>query len=249
MTFYKYSLSLCSLLLLGACSYAVESSNQNITFMTPDAQNAKCYVYIDKLKYQVYPPQTVNIKKSSNDMRVECNAPGNRHIEMDVPAEFSKRAIWGGPAGVAWDYASQSLFYYPSVIAIDFSQEKIKANKLPQHNNSDIKQPEEYDLEEFKPSQPLLNSDKNIVKQPILRRGEEYPDEYIGDAIEAEGNAQNQGEKGDLQSVIHELTGTEEASNVEAPDPAKSPVATDMEVPSTPQGEAVSAPVPIYPGQ
>ncbi len=197
MPFPKYLLSLSSILILGSCGYALESSNQDITFLTPDAQNAKCYIYVDGLKYQVFPPYTVNIKKSPKDMEITCNAPGNRKIEMSVPAQISEQAMWGGPAGMAWDYASSSLFYYPSVIAIDFSHEIIKPNKLPQHNNSDIRQPETYDLEEFRPSQPRLNSDKHKVILPIILRGEgdDFVEQESGD------------EKSDLQSVISDLTG------------------------------------------
>ncbi len=199
MSFCKYLLSLSSLLVLGSCGYAVESSNQNITFLTPDAQNAKCDVYVDKIKYQIYPPYTVNIKKSPKDMEITCNAPGNRKIEMSVPSQMSKRAMWGGPAGMAWDYASSSLYYYPSIIAIDFSNEVVKPNKLPHHNNSDIRQPETYDLEEFSASQPRLNSDKYKIELPVLLRGEEIIEEDMPPASD---------EKSDLKSVINDLTKT-----------------------------------------
>ncbi len=219
MAIHKISLPLCSLLILGACGYTTESSNQDIMFTTPNAQDARCHVYVDKLKYQVLPPQAINIKKSPNDMKITCDAPGNRHAKTQVSANLSKRAVWGGPAGVAWDYASQSLFYYPSVIAIDFSQEELRPNKLPQYNNSDIKQPEEYNLEEFRPSEPKLNSDRNKVEPIILRRGEGYPTEYIGDDMDTSVK----GGKGDLESVIQGLTNSQEP--------------------------AISSPLPIYPGE
>ncbi len=193
---------LSAVLTLGACAYSVESSSQDITFLTPNAQNAKCYVYVNKLKYQVFPPETLNIKKSSKDMEISCYAPGNREIKMIVPAKMSKRAIWGGPAGMAWDYASQSLYYYPSVIAIDFSHEELKPNALPSYNNSDIKQPEEYDLEEFRPSQPRMNYDKHKIDIPILRRGESIESVY---SEEVEEN-QSSGGKSDLQSVLDNIT-------------------------------------------
>ena len=229
MAYRKYLLSFSSILLLGSCAYAVESSNQDITFLTPNAENAKCFVYIDKLKYQVYPPYTLNIKKSSKDMEIVCNAPGNRKIEMSVPAQMSKRAIWGSPAGMAWDYASSSLYYYPSVIAIDFSDEELKPNPLPSHNNRDIRQPETYDLEEFGASQPRLNSDKNKIEMPIIRRGEEIPKEYMGE--HNSGDIPVSDEKSDLQSVLDGLTET--------------PPAQDSDT----QDEAVSEPIQIYPGQ
>ncbi len=227
-----------SLLILGGCAYAVESSNQDITFMTPGAENAKCYVMVDKLKYQVYPPQTINIKKHDGDMLITCHAPGNRTVEMVVEPEFSKRAIWGTPAGMAWDYASQSLFYYPSVIAVDFSQEMLKANKLPAHNNSDIRQPESYDLEEFLPADPKLNSDKDKIKTPLMHRDDPMSDttaEQIN--IEDRGYNENIGGKGDLQSVLHELT-----NNAPKEEPA-----AQVELPA--RQDAISEPVSIYPGQ
>ena len=190
---------LAAFVLLTGCSYSVESTNQDIMFVTPEAQDARCYVTVDKRKYQVYPPQKINVKKSPKDMIVACNAPGNRHVDMEVPATFSKRALWGGPPGVAWDYASQSLYYYPDVIAIDFSGQELVPNKPPQHNNSDIMQPEEYDLEEFLPAEPLLNSDKGRVEGPIKLRVS--PDAVMVHEHIPSEPAKAQG-KGDLQSVL-----------------------------------------------
>ena len=228
-----------SVIVLGGCAYSTESSNQDITFMTPGAMDARCYVFVDKLKYEVWPPQTVNIKKSEKDMRIECQAPGNRNVEMIVPATMSTRAIWGGPAGMAWDYASKSLFYYPSVIAIDISQEALLPNPLPAHNNPDIKQPEKYDLEEIDTAKPRLNSDKNEVQLPLLKRGEEYPpsvDANVGEAskpaidgliegLTGEGASTEPMGKGDLQTQVQEVPADDISS------------------------EASSEPLQIYPGQ
>ncbi len=244
MTFCKQTfsfLSLFSVLAVAGCGYVSESSNQNITFLTPDAQDAKCFASVDGIKYQVFPPQTLNIKKSEKDMHITCHAPGNRTIEMDVPADLTTRAIWGGPVGMAWDYASDSLYHYPSVIAIDFSQTELKPNKFPQHNNSDIKQPESYDLEEFKSSQPRLNSDKFKIEQPILHRGEEIPEEYIGEVMDEDMSDEMsasdvmsvESETGNLQSVLDGL------ADSDASDAAEDAVSD----------EAVSEPVSIYPGQ
>lgn len=223
---------------LGACAYALESSNQDISFITPGAEDARCYVYVQDVKYKVFPPQTVNIKKSDQDMIIRCNAPGNRMREMAVPAEISSRAVWGTPVGAAWDYASQSMFYYPSVIAIDFSQEKLIPNKLPKHNNKDIKQPEEYDLEEFLPSSPRLNSDKHELKTPLLRKGDAYSDQ----AFDEMGSGQDAGSKGDLNSVIEGLTAEGEGEVGGAIPVSEGTVNTGSEGLS---GEPVS----LYPGQ
>ncbi|MGH1404441.1 MAG: hypothetical protein ACRBDL_09370 [Alphaproteobacteria bacterium] len=241
-----------ALIALGGCSYAVESSHQDITFLTPGAMNAKCYVMVHKLKYQVYPPQMINVKKSPKDMEITCHAPGNRVVKMTVPAELSERAIWGGPVGVAWDYASQSLHYYPSVIAIDFSQEFPTPNPPPHHNNNDIVQPENYDLEEFSPSAPRLNSDKDAVEVPLLKRGEEYPVEVAEDvqndvSVAVEVSPQNA--DGVVSETIDEVIQgvTDDVAQEVAPPSPKAD--GDVGVPSVAPEEALSEPVQIYPGQ
>ncbi len=223
-------------LMLSACGYAVEKSHQDITFLSPEAEDSKCYVYIDKLKYQVFPPQTINIKKSEKDMEISCIAPGNRSVDMVVPAEFTTRAVWGTPAGMAWDYASQSLYHYPSVIAIDFTGQEITPNALPAHNNSDIRQPESYDLEEILATEPRLNEDKYNVETPLMPRGSEV-DEYV----EEDPNAMvapTVEEKGDLQSVLDNLSAVPESDEVVVSEPV------DM---GGEQGD--SEPVQLYPGQ
>ena len=193
------------LLFSGACGYAVESTYQNVTFVTPGTQDARCFAYVNKRKYQAYPPQTLNIKKSHKDMKVDCHAPGNRKIALTVPSKVVRRSFIAGPAGVAWDYVSDSLYYYPSVIAIDFSQTTLQPNSPPKYNNSDIAQPESYDLEEIQPSQPLLNADKHKIKAPILRRGGDYPADYIGEDMGDTGYiSPEEDEKANIRPVTEE---------------------------------------------
>lgn len=215
MRCFKFCLVLSSVSVLGACGYAVESSNQDISFITPGAEDARCYVNVNDVKYQVYPPQTINVKKSDKDMIITCDAPGNRSREMTVPAEMTNRAIWGTPVGMAWDYASQSLHYYPSVIAVDFSNEEVVPNKPPKHNNSDIKQPEEYDLEEFLPADPRLNSDRNKAETPLVRKDDPNSDQSFEEMVEDVTSSDS--DKGDLQDVIEGLSSDEAEGNVGEP--------------------------------
>ena len=205
----RLSLFLSVLLLLGACGYALESSNQDITFVTPGTKDARCFADVDGIKYQFYPPETLNVRKSIQDMMVTCHAPGNREIKVDVPAQMSGRSVLGGPVGMAWDYVSNSLHYYPSVIAIDFSQESLKLNDPPKYNNKDIRQPESYDLEEIHPSKPLLNSDKYKVDPPLVRRGEgEYSSVYDGEDMDNTGYVSpDQNKKATIESVTDALLG------------------------------------------
>jgi hypothetical protein len=260
---------------VGSCAYATKASFQEITFLSPDARDAKCLVYASGVKYQVWPPQTVNIKKSDKPMRVLCHAPGNRDIEVEVPPRMETVAVWGTPVGMAWDYASQSLFSYPEVIAIDFSQESLKPFSLPKHNNQDIRQPESYDLEEFLPGDPRLNRDKNKKDTLLLRRGEgadewaddeetEMPSEdEQSDAVEAVGEAEDVttevvGQEASIGASVEEtfeFTVEAEAIQVqEAPavDSVLTPIVESSdpaaEVP-TQNSEADNAPVPLVPGE
>lgn len=217
-------------LVLGGCAYSTKASFQDITFLSPDAHDAKCLVYVDKIKYQVWPPQTVNIKKSEKPMLVVCSAPGNREVEIEVPPKIEEVAIWGTPVGMAWDYASKSLFSYPEVIAIDFSQEELKSFPLPKHNNPDIRQPEDYNLEEFLPGEPSLNKDKDKKAVELPRRGEgEVEAEAEGDALEVGASMDNSEvvENKDDESLGALDVTVEKEAKVEAADVIAVPAASD----------------------
>ena len=174
-----------------------------------------------------------------NDMKLDCMAPGNRRITMTVAPSLETKAIWGTPAGMAWDYASKSLFHYPDVIAVDFSQEAIVPNDLPKHNSPDIKQPEEYDLEEFRPAAPRMNSDKNKEPAKIWRRGER--EQMMQEQNMSDDSAVEAQDKGSLETILERL-GTGETTEAT---PSKNSGGTAI-VPPVDSGEAVSGPTPLF---
>lgn len=238
--FFPRIFATASLLALTSCSYAVETNNQEVTFLTPGAQNAYCDVFIKKLRYQVFPPQKINIRKVKDDMIVKCTAPGNRYVEIEVPSKFSSRAVWGTPAGMAWDYASESMFYFPSVVAVDFSQVPVVANEPPSYNAPDIQDPDSYKLEEITPSVPRLNADKDKPSTPLIRREEIMP--LPADEPAAEKEAAK-ADKGSLMSIIDRLNDAPKtAAGVEQEAEPK-----EIAAPYPVSGEAASAPVQIVP--
>lgn len=184
--------------LLSGCAYTQDQSYQDLTIETPGAANTICHVTIDKLKYVFYPPEKQTVIKHGKPMEVACLAPGNREKTILVEAGIEK-STWnnfiagGGLLGVGWDRASNAIFTYPETVYVDFNDVPTTSMPLPHHNNPDIKQPEEYKLEEFLPSAPLMNRDKNRGSTTLQRKGA-YDDVSSVNANPALG-------KGDLKPV------------------------------------------------
>lgn len=201
------------LILASACAYTLEGQMQDLTIRTPGAYDAVCDVYANKIRYKFYPPQTRKVTKSDEDLIIDCKAPGNRDRKVVIEPVISKvapaNAANGLVPGTAWDYASGALFTYPEVVEVDFRNMPVREMPPPTHNNSDIKQPEEYMLEEFKAGSPRMNSDRLEKEVPLRRRGESFSDEgesdqYSGGYVSTR-ETEAQGGKGDLMRVIDSL--------------------------------------------
>jgi len=186
--------------MLGGCAYVVDTSIQDVRIETPGAHNAICYMYVDGLRYKVHPPEAINISKNEKDLIIDCRAPGNRRQMVKVPAQISRAAagnvVTGVVPGAAFDYASGALFKYPDVISIDFTGIAPSAMPLPAHNSPDIKQPEEYRLEEFLPSSPRLNKDIGKEVGEVQRRQTQsaplYKDSFISEGSDVGGKSNPQ---------------------------------------------------------
>lgn len=203
---FKKTSILVSLIALGACAYTMDKEFQPLTIRTPGAKNAVCMVNAANINYKFYPPQTRNIKKSNNDVTIDCMAPGNRErrvvIRPNIEDSFYGNVVNGMVPGGAVDYASEAMFGYPDVVNVDFSHAKPRPMPLPAHNYEDTLQPESYYLEEFRPGAPSMNADKFEKPIPLLRRAapgsaeDSYSDEYHG---------AGSGDKGDLMRVMNAL--------------------------------------------
>lgn len=177
--------------LLSACAYFLEDTYQDLTIVTPGAHGAVCVADIDGLEYKFSPPETSSVTKSRKDMHIDCRAPGNRRKKIIVEPDISALSLAGAP-GAPWDYASEAMFKYPDVIEVNFNDTPWADMPLPAQNNPDIKQPEDYNLEEFSPAFPAMNSDRHAPKVELRRRSFEsaeedvyYPDYGKPDAADA----------------------------------------------------------------
>ncbi|GJL84613.1 MAG: hypothetical protein DHS20C02_03880 [Micavibrio sp.] len=218
-------------LVLSSCAYVVEKTFQDVTILTPGAHGALCLVDVEGLKYEFRPPETIPVTKSKEDMIVDCRAPGNRRKVVTIESDISTLSIIGAP-GAPWDYASGAMFKYPETIEVDFRNIPATAMPLPAQNNPDIKQPEEYYLEEFRPGQPVMNSDRHVPAVQLHRRMEAEEDVYYPPyGRESDSGEKPQG-KGDLMKVIGDLEGKS--------DPATA-------APATPSGGDAYGPSQNYP--
>lgn len=235
---YKKIALLCSAVTLGAtaCATFLDTSLQDVTFETPGAYNAICNVYVDQLRYRVRPPQTLNIHRADSDMTVDCQAPGNRRKVIYIKPQIEDTAnlnIAHGGAGYVYDYASGALFKFPDRVEVDFTNAPVGDMPLPAQNKPDIRQPEDYPLEEFSPGNPRLNGDKDEKPTRILRRGE---DDGFGNDSGSGGASSDDldglsHDKGNLMRVIESVTGEEKAP------------------PAAPKAAPQGPPVPLIPGE
>ena len=171
----RKALLLISTVMFVGCSYAIDTSVQDITIRTPGAVDAKCNMYVDGVRYRMHPPETTSIARTKEDLIIDCLAPGNRRKKVKIEPMYADSAagnVVTAGVGLAWDYASGALYKYPDVVEVSFVGMPPGPAFIPAQNNPDIRQPEEYDLEEFRPSQPRMNSDRNAIATQFLKRGE-----------------------------------------------------------------------------
>lgn len=115
-------LSFCSVMGLSACvstKTLVNSGFQPLAFSVKGADKASCYAYTQDARYHVSAPGTVNVRKSSEDLRVTCIS-GNRTVDMTVPASVEEKPVWRGAAGVSDGYSTKMNYSYPPEVTVDF---------------------------------------------------------------------------------------------------------------------------------
>ena len=242
---------LSGLILLSSCAYMQDGSIQNVTVVTPGAENARCYMYVDGLRHPVRPPQTLSISKSREDLIVDCFAPGNRHKKVVIKADIA-RSTYANASNIvvpaaAWDFFSDAMFAYPERIEVDFTYTPFADEPMPAQNKPDIRQPEEYPLEEFLPGTPRLNSDRGSVQPALRPREKSSPimppkNDYM---IQPEGPTGR--DKGDLRSVIDSMKSEMNPANTPS-----APAKADAAKPAAQPAPAVAGPEkagPAYPGQ
>lgn len=216
-----FSLFITAALLTG-CAYALDKQYQDITVLTPGAEGAECFVIVDDVKFKLRPPQTASIFKSDEDLVVDCRAPGNRRNKVVIKPAYSEHAqlnVLNAGIGMAWDHESGALYKYPDIVEVSFIDTPFRPQALPAQNKPDIKQPEEYPLEEFSPGQPRLNSDRYTPPVKVKRRRAPSSSNAASKAAFSESVAVETVSKGELHDVVKSYGSAIDPSGHNAPTP------------------------------
>lgn len=165
----RFILSFCTALLLTACSTIIDRATQEMRVETIGAEGAMCYLERPGMKQKVYPPQTIRLTKTNDDITVRCFALGNREKTIIVEARMSATVMLnisnGFILGALYDYDTGALFKYPDIVRVDFSNTVVKAMPLPDYQKMLAENPMIMDMEEFRPGKSALQRDRYMETQ------------------------------------------------------------------------------------
>lgn len=137
----KSFITLVSVLSLSACASVIDHQTQEITMRTPGAENARCIIQNEDLKYVAYTDQKIEIMKSPHDLVIHCKAGGNReqtvHVKREVNDWVFLNVANGFVPGATYDYFSRGAFLYPDVFTVSFAGVPVKPYPLPEHLRND----------------------------------------------------------------------------------------------------------------
>ncbi len=170
-------------LLLSACSSVLKGATQEVTLITPGAEDARCDVENSYFRYTINTPRTFRLERTPEPYKITCMAPGNRVKTIVIPAGYEDKAFLNASNGVipgaAVDAASGALFAYPEMIAVDFRGIRTHPSPLPDYQLMLKENPLIAGMEEFRPGVAAMQRDEQTVVQPMQRR---QADSY-GDAF------------------------------------------------------------------
>lgn len=149
-----------------------ENAYQKVTVRTPGAKDAMCELVSNNTKFVAYPPQTIQVSRVYDDLKVTCFAPGGREKTIVVTPKASPSVLFnvtnGILPGLAIDHESGAMYRLPDVIEVDFSTVNLVAEPLPSYENGDTFPVLTRGLDSEKPGFPGLDSDSPYP--PVLQK-------------------------------------------------------------------------------
>ncbi len=161
-----------SLLLISACSTVIDGQTQPITIETPGAQNALCRVDNGGNRYDAYTGQTINIRRSFNELVVNCKAEANREKTVLVKREANEWVFLnvanGFIPGATYDVLSGGAFEYPDVVTVSFVGMPITAYDVPVYQSNELRANRKNNQGEYMgPTKIETGDDNRLSTMPI----------------------------------------------------------------------------------
>lgn len=178
---YRFSLAALSALLLSACGSVYNGPTQDVTLLTPGAENAQCTLHNDDFRYTMRTDETRSIMRSEEGLIVKCYAPANREKTIVVERELSNAGqanIANLGLGALYDYYDNALYEYPEVIIVDFTTVAARSYGLPAAHASDLPHPVSAPVTSYAPTTPVTDFDRSYP-QPILQKKSEIMDDMM----------------------------------------------------------------------
>lgn len=114
---------------IAACATIVDGTQQEVKFEVRGTDRAKCVVYNEDYKYNVYAPAEVTLERSRKDLDADCSGEGGRHIKFVIPSyqggsgAVALNVSNGIIPGTAIDVVDGAYFNFPNPVIIDFDVE------------------------------------------------------------------------------------------------------------------------------
>jgi hypothetical protein len=178
-------------LIVTACSTVLEGPLQEVRVETPGVEGATCFLLRPGLSKRVFPPQTVKITRTNDDLTVRCTAMGNRERSILIENRLSDSAMLnvynGLLPGILYDYDTGALFKFPDIIRVSFADVLVKPMPLPDYQKFLMENPMIADMEEFRPGQPALQRDRYEEVPTLQPRVPQVFDDASGTSDNAAG--------------------------------------------------------------
>lgn len=125
--FAKYSVLTSMLVLLSACSSITGTTGQSVSLQTRDKAGAEvpgaaCELTNSKGKWFVTTPGSVQIRRSNDDMIVQCSKTGyesgHASVVSDTKGSMFGNIVFGGGIGAVVDHNTGAAYEYPTLIQV-----------------------------------------------------------------------------------------------------------------------------------
>jgi hypothetical protein len=122
------------------CASIVSGQNQSLSVTTKtggtDLSGAKCSLANDKGTWYVTSPGSVMVRRSFNDLSVNCaldgQEPGIAMVKSATKGMAFGNILFGGVIGAGVDMSTGAAYDYPEVVVVDMGQTKTVAARPPE---------------------------------------------------------------------------------------------------------------------